>query len=107
MSYQNPSVPIRGASGAEYRFTVYPWGTQFQPFGAVYTVLRHNGAGRYTILYIGQTGDMSERFDDHHKQWCFDRNAKTHIGVLPEPNEQRRLAIEADLLNAHRTPCND
>jgi predicted GIY-YIG superfamily endonuclease len=73
----------------------------------VYLILRKNTGGNFTLLYIGQTGDLSTRFDNHHKQWCFDRNGKTHIGVLPEPNEQRRLAIEADLLKAHRTPCND
>ncbi|MBW9267381.1 MAG: GIY-YIG nuclease family protein [Candidatus Thiodiazotropha sp. (ex. Lucinisca nassula)] len=106
MSFQQTTLPIQGASGTTYRFTVYPWGTQFQSFGAVYTVLRNNGGGRYSILYVGQTGDMEERFDDHHKQRCFDRNGKTHIGVLPEPNEQRRLAIESDLVNAYNPPCN-
>ena len=100
------TASIRGASGTAYPFTVYPWGTPFQRFGAVYSVLKHRPDGRYDILYIGQTADMSERLDNHHKDGCFCRHGRTHIGVHPEPVEARRLAIETDLIRGNRTPCN-
>lgn len=103
---QQQTIRVQGASGTTYPFTVYPWGTPFQCFGAVYLVLRQLQNGNYRILYIGQTGDMSERFDDHHKEPCFRRNGRSHIGVLPEPSKPRRLAIERDLITAYNTPCN-
>jgi len=101
------TVTLTGASGRNYDFEVYPWDTQFNHVGAVYCVLRRKPEGNFNIIYIGQTGDLSERFGDHHKQQCFDRNGKTHIGVYPEPSEARRLTIEADLLGKYKPACND
>jgi hypothetical protein len=98
-------VTVKGASGRAYEFMVYPWGQKFNPVGGEYLVLKRQ-IGNYGILYIGQTGDLSERFDDHHKQGCFDRNAKTHIGVRVENSEAGRLAIESDLLGNYKTVCN-
>jgi excinuclease UvrABC nuclease subunit len=98
-------VTVRGASGREYEFMVYPWEEKFNPVGGVYLVLRKQ-IGNYGILYIGQTKDLSERFDDHHKQNCFDRNARTHIGVRVVTTEKERLAIECDLLRNYKTACN-
>jgi len=99
-------LTAKGASGLEYTFQVHAWGTPFNAVAAVYIVLRKDGTLKQA-LYIGQTSDLSQRFENHHKSVCFDRNGKTHIAVLPEPSEQRRLAMEADLINGYRTPCND
>ena len=104
---QTATINLTGASGATYTFQVYPWGTPFNPVGAVYTVLRQESDGRYTILYIGETGDLSTRFDNHHKQACFDRNRRTHIGVHMESSSARRLQIEADLVRNYNPVCND
>jgi hypothetical protein len=106
MSHEQPTLSIRGDSGAEYNFTLYPWRQPFSPFGAVYAVLRHDGTSQYSILYLGETADMDQRFDDHHKQRCFDRRGHTHIGVLPEPAPARRQAIAAELIRIHNPPCN-
>lgn len=95
-----------GASGGAYEFDVYPWDTSFKPLGAVYIVLK-KPPSNFSILYIGQTGDLSTRFDDHHKQVCFDQNGKTHIGIHPESNKSIRLVIEADLLTNYLLVCND
>ncbi len=99
------TITLEGASGRNYEFDVYPWGTSFKPLGAVYTVLK-KPPSNFTILYIGQTGDLSIRFDDHHKQACFDRNSKTHIGIHLESTESSRLAVEADLLANYSPVCN-
>ena len=74
----------------------------------VYLVLKKKPGvqSMYDILYVGQTGDLSQRFDDHHKLRCFNRNAKTHIGVRGENVEQAHLAIERDLLSNYKTVCN-
>jgi len=98
-------VTVAGQSGTKYDFEVYPWGTSFSPVGGLYLVLKKQIAN-YNILYIGQTGDLSERFDYHHQAPCFNRNGKTHIAVRGEGTEQRRLAIETDLIRNYKTSCN-
>ena len=104
---KNETVSVKGASGANYTFYVYPWGTDLKSIGGVYMVLHNSTSnGNYAILYIGQTSDLSERFDNHHKKPCFDRNRKTHISAKVESSEQRRLTIESDLLGNYNTTCN-
>lgn len=100
------NVTVTGKSGKKYEFKVYPWGTSFKSIGGLYLVLKKNENGNYGILYVGQTGDLSERFDDHHKQSCFDRNGKTHIAVKVEGVEKTRLAIERDLIDNYNPTCN-
>lgn len=99
------TIKLKGVSGRTYDFDVFPWGTTFKPLGAVYTVMKKNGAN-FTILYIGQTGDLSERFDNHHQRPCFDRNGKTHIGVHLESTESQRFEIEIDLVRNYSPTCN-
>lgn len=101
------SISVSGASGATYHFGVFAWGTKFNPVGAVYLILRKEySSSNYTILYIGETGDLSDRFGNHHKQDCFDINRKSHIGILVEDSESKRLNIEADLLRKYNPVCN-
>jgi hypothetical protein len=106
-------VVADGASGKKYSFDVYPWndldvpgGTILTPLGVVYMVLRKNVQNRYDVLYVGQSGGFPGRFDNHHKQACFDRNAKTHVGVHLCGTERERLVIEADLTKKYNPPCN-
>jgi excinuclease UvrABC nuclease subunit len=100
-------VTATGAFGAKYSFYVYPWGTDLKQVGGVYMVLRKGSQnGNYDVLYVGQTNNLSERFDNHHKKPCFDRNRKTHIAAMVESSEVRRLNIEADLIRKYNPSCN-
>lgn len=102
---QPETVTATGKSGTTYEFQVFPWNTSFNPVAAVYMVLKTHSS-QYTILYVGETDNLKERFDNHHKQPCFDRNGKSHIGVLREDGESRRLRIEADLVAGYNPTCN-
>jgi hypothetical protein len=98
-----------GKSGKTYEFHVYEWGTDFKAVGAVYAITKRtvkDGKGLHTFIYFGHTGDLSERFDDHHKASCFTKNGVNCICVLLESSEKTRLAIESDLIDGHDTPCN-
>jgi len=101
-----PTISLRGRIGHSYQFEIYPWDTSFKPLGAVYVPMRLENSGTYTILYVGQTSDLSERFDEHHKKWCFNQYAKSHIAVLLQSSEAKRLAIEADLVASYNPVCN-
>jgi hypothetical protein len=101
------TITATGASGSNYRFYLYPWDANLKALGGVYMVLRKTSQnGNHTVLYIGQTSDLSERFDNHHKKSCFDRNRKTHIAAMLESSEAKRLRIEGDLISNYSPTCN-
>ena len=104
------SVTFTGDSGSKYKFDVYPWGTDFYPLGAVYVVTRRHKKGTSYIhakIYTGETGDLSERFDNHHKFNCFEAHKANCICIYAEQSKRLRRAIESDLLDDYNPPCND
>ncbi len=104
---QTTNLSLTGASDVSYIFQVFAWGAKFSSIGAVYAIFQKTALGRYNILYIGQTEDLSQRFENHHKQACFDRNGKTHIGIRTELTESYRFNIETDLVRHYNPTCND
>lgn len=108
---EHGTVTFTGGSGTEYRFTAYSLDTTFSDVGAVYIITNRsqgsNGGYSHNRIYIGETGDLSERFDSHHKASCFENHNANCICVFREDNNQRRLEIESDLLDNYSPPCND
>lgn len=104
------TVDFTGESGTVYEFNVYPIDTDFKAMGAVYffTVRLKKGDGHTHAakIYVGQTGDLSTRFDDHHKMPCIEREGATCICILAEKSEEARLEIESDLIAAYNPKCN-
>ena len=103
-------MELTGASGKKYTFYVYPMSAEFKQVGGVYAFTlatpKTGGGNTHSILYVGQTGDLSSRFDDHHKEDCFvRRGANRHCAMVVE-NEETRLAIERDLIDSYNPPCN-
>ena len=104
------TVTFTGASGTSYTFTVYDWGKPFpKDYAAVYCITKRysdEGEFRHKVIYVGETEDLSTRFDNHHKQDCFDEYGKNCVCVLEESDEQTRRDIEADLIKNYKPPCN-
>jgi len=105
------TMKVDSKSGTVYAFDLYPVGTSFKELGAVYIITKRtpksDGGGSHTYLYVGETGDLSTRFDDHHKQECFDEHGASCIGIHLDASEDSRLEKESDLHDAHDWPCND
>ena len=102
-------VTFVGTSGTKYRFEAYAFGTTFKALGAVYIFTVRtvkDGKGSHDPIYIGQTGDLSERFDDHHKAKCIKSKNPTCICIHLNDSDKSRLAIETDLLANRNPPCN-
>jgi GIY-YIG catalytic domain len=104
------TMTTKGLSGAEYAFGVYPMDQSFKAVGGVYVITRRyqksGGGYAHDFIYVGETGDFSTRFDDHHKADCFTRHNATCICTLVNDDEDERLSIEDDLIKRHSPPCN-
>ncbi len=103
-------LPLTGASGRVYAFNVYPLETTFAAYGGVYAISRRGpqppGSGLHLLKYVGQTGNLSTRFADHHKEVCWQRQLANARSILWVADEATRLEIEADLIAAYDPPCN-
>lgn len=97
-----------GQSGREYKYWVFDIGTKFKAAAANYIFARQTEPNTFNPIYVGQTSDISERFDSHHKMPCIQGASATHICThTSSDNEHERLAEESDLVNKWHPPCND
>ena len=96
-----------GASGKRYRYAVYMFGTVFGPGPANYVFARETRPGHYVPVFIGQTDDLSEPFDNHLAMQCIRLNRATHIHVkLSTAPEEVRRAERSDLIAKWNPTCN-
>ncbi len=104
-------LTLRGVSGKKYEFNVYDAKVDWQEdIACVYYVSKRevgsDKTGSHTAIYIGETGDLKTRHENHHRQQCFERHGYNCISVHLEPDQSTRLAIETDLIKAYDPPCN-
>ena len=59
-------IDLQGASGAQYRFRVWPDGAPHVPIGGNYVYLREDAVG-VTVLVVGETNDLSKARADWPK----------------------------------------
>ena len=66
----------------------------------------------HTLLYIGETGNFSERGigPDHHKYDCWKRHSNRtnlYVSIHIDMIEESRQAKEKDLITRLKPSCND
>ena len=98
-----------GASGNKYKYWIYPIGyDHFDPVPANYIFAKEAPPKTHSEIYIGETEDISERFDYHHKIDCIKRNGATHIHAHKRSNDKEtRRKEESDLIRKWKPICND
>lgn len=102
-----PTIELTGVSRNQYTYWVYPIDASFNPAPGNYALARLNPNRTYTLLYIGQTADLSERFDNHHKMPCVKANGGTHLAAhVNSAGQQARLTEEQDLIAKYHPACN-
>lgn len=101
------TIELTGKSGTKYQFNIWPRSTKFKPAEVIYVMAKKKDATTYTIIYIGQTGDLSVRPLNHHKTDCFDKHKADTLFIRTTPGgEKARLKVESDLIDAYNPPCN-
>ena len=104
------SVTFPGRSGREYRFRIYPWENEFKPLPGVYIVTERvvepGKAPMYTPIYLGVTDDLSQAFENHTKNKCFQMHLANTIAALPVRSLLDGLRIAKELADTLKPPCN-
>jgi len=104
----NSSIEWTGKSGRKYLYYIFSIGTTFDPYLGNYIFAKETEPSRFQPIYIGQTENLAERFDNHHKMQCIKRNEATHIHAHKNSRgEAARRAEETDLIQEWNPVCND
>ncbi len=103
------TIEWTGKSGTDYRFEVYPLGTEFVPLPGVYIFCVLTG-GVYKALYVGETDSLYDRLnarlDDHDGFERARAYGVSHVGAMLVDNPTQRLRIEIDLRHGMNPVCN-
>lgn len=91
-----------------YGYWIYPIGTYFDPVPANYIYAKQTQPGFWASVYIGETGDLSERpLAEHHKESCILAHGATHIHVhRSSPSAHERQIEESNLIEKWHPVCN-
>lgn len=103
---ETQTIDWEGTSGKSYRYWIHPIGNQFKAEPGNYIFAKEDSPGRWHPVYIGQTSNLDERFDQHHKMDCIRNHGATHIHAHLNSIETARLAEERDLISRFDPECN-
>jgi hypothetical protein len=101
-----PTIIWTGFSARDYTYYIYRLPCVFDPQPGNYVFAKQTAPGQWRPIYIGETGDLSERFEHHHKMPCIEAHGATHIHVHLEASRQARRDEEMDLLRVWAAVCN-
>jgi hypothetical protein len=89
----------QGKSGKVYPYSIHDLNTNFRPMSANYIVAKKTSPDVWKAVYIGESGNMNECFQNHKKLTCITKNGATHILVHESsPDPDARHEEENDLL---------
>jgi len=101
------TLNLKGKSGQNYTFILYDGIPDLGKVGGLYIFTKVNDTGSHAKIYLGRTGDLSTRFEDHHKAECIKKNGANRFGVCLMESEKDRVKSETDLLEANNFICNE
>lgn len=100
------TINWNGDNGKQYKYEIYPIRTTFTEGPANYVFARKASDGFHNV-YAGETGDLSERFDDHERMPCIKREGATHVTMHPSSAvKSQRLEEETAIRRYYNPPCN-
>jgi len=96
-----------GKAGKTYKYWIYRIGQQLKAVPGNYVFAKETESNRFRPIYVGETANLSERFDNHHKMDCIKANGATHICAhVNETGEANRRAEEQDIIAKWNPVCN-
>jgi len=83
----------------------------FRDVAGVYVILCVAQGGSWTVLDVGQSGELETRFDSHPRKPCWETNCPSKniwVCVYPMPSDaftkEQRLDREVSLRNQYKPP---
>ncbi|HEX9685276.1 MAG TPA: hypothetical protein VGA25_05430 [Burkholderiales bacterium] len=107
-----PDITFTGKSGEKYHFQAWSLESRFKPLAAVYFVTKRArdnttyARASHDGIYIGQTANLADPFATESQFECFRKHGANCICIHLLESEERRIAVEEDLIALHRTHCN-
>jgi hypothetical protein len=96
----------RGLAGTQYKYFYYPLTQSLKAIAGNYIFAKIVN-GQWFAVYVGETQDLSTRFDAHHAWECIQKNGVTHIHAHGSSDDaQVRRDEETDLRQYLKPPCN-
>lgn len=84
----------------------------FKDVAAIYVILCVQQGGVWTVLDVGQTGELGTRIDSHDRRACWERNCpgkNIWVCVYPMPSsrytKEDRLEFEQSLRTKYDPSC--
>jgi hypothetical protein len=91
-------IDLKGASGAEYRFRLWPEGAAHAPIAGNYVFLKEEPEG-FTVLLVGVTNDLCQA----RREWAkVARRRPTHVFTRLNVARALRSAEHADLVAGYQ-----
>ena len=100
------TIDWEGLSGQRYTYGIYPISETFKAAAGNYIFAKETAPGRFRPIYIGQTENLNERLENHHKESCARRHGATHIHAHLNSVKADRLREERDLIAMWNPVCN-
>jgi hypothetical protein len=98
---------LLGASGREYFYTPYPWGTRWRADPANYAFGWMDEAEAWQLAYIGETANLRSRMATHSQWPAAAKRGCTHVLVnLNAGGLIARRTEEQDLILKHQPVLN-
>lgn len=110
-------MTLTGRSGKQYMFSLFSLQSfndlkdAFKPLAALYVFTKRNPniqGFTHNLIYLGETGDLSTRYNNHHKEQCITSHGANCIGIFVfNGTEMQRKSAEEDILANYDFPCNE
>ena len=113
----NIQMTLRGIDGEKYLFNVYEYDNFddldncFKAIPAIYAFSHRykdiENKYKHHLIYLGETGDLSQRFQNHHKKECINKRKGNCIWIyVTSEDENIRKSEEKNILDFNDFPCN-
>lgn len=97
-----------GQSGKEYEYHIYTLDETHKAIPANYVFVKQTEPKRYRPLYVGETNNISERFENHEKWPDLKKNGVTHVCTHESSSDKKvRTNEESDIIAKWKPVCND
>ena len=107
MTVNTKTIKWTGKSGNKYQYWIYSLDVTFSAEPGNYVFAQETKPGSWKPIYIGETSDLSERFDSHHKASCIQRHGVTTIHVQKNSaTDDDSRNEESDLISHWNPTCN-